>query len=302
MRGERELVEVSRYLRQDQAEERALVLLAMGIPYWILPVDGFFSIFVEGTHAAEAFDELHQFDREQHGYVPPPARHVTKPLRPRAPSFSLFVYTWAMIGCFIVQNRGPLDWQTLGSADSALILKGEWWRTVTALTLHGDLPHIVGNLVMGLIFGSALLPWFGTGWAWLSIVASGALGNLLNAWAYRGTPHDSIGASTAVFGALGMLVGQQIAAAIRSHHKPGIREIWFPIAAGLAFLAYLGTQGERVDYTAHGFGMLVGGILGCMLTWFQLPSKTPEWCQKTLATIAFMIPFVAWDLAIHNRG
>ena len=31
-------------------------------------------------------------------------------------------------------------------------MDGEWWRAVTALTLHGGLSHIAGNLVFGVMF------------------------------------------------------------------------------------------------------------------------------------------------------
>ena len=33
----------------------------------------------------------------------------------------------------------PIDWLQLGRADADLIRAGEWWRTITALTLHADI-------------------------------------------------------------------------------------------------------------------------------------------------------------------
>ena len=42
------------------------------------------------------------------------------------------------------QSAGS-NWFERGSADAAAILRGEWWRTVTALTLHGDALKIALN-------------------------------------------------------------------------------------------------------------------------------------------------------------
>lgn len=300
MRPDPELVEVSRHLRQDQAEERALVLLAMGIPYWIIPIDSFFSIFVEIHDASEAVDQLTKFETEQHESALLEPMAEQQPSR-RPASLSLFVFSWIMIGCFLAQSRGSIDWLKTGSADSRLILQGQWWRTLTALTLHADPGHLMGNLAAGILFTWALLPWFGTGWTWLGTVVSGALGNWINAWGYRGTVHDSIGASTAVFGALGMLVGHQLAAKLAAHRAPRLRDIWFPIAGGLSLLAYLGSQGANVDYMAHAFGLLCGAAVGLLLTLARVEQRTPDWLQKLLATLAMLLPFFAWHVAITHR-
>ena len=37
-----------------------------------------------------------------------------------------------------------------------LVLAGELYRTVTALTLHADLPHVAGNALFGGFFLAAL--------------------------------------------------------------------------------------------------------------------------------------------------
>jgi membrane associated rhomboid family serine protease len=55
---------------------------------------------------------------------------------------------------------------------------GEWWRPLTALLVHADLAHLLGNLLFG-----ALLMWFvllaygrRLGWVW--VMVSGVLGNV----------------------------------------------------------------------------------------------------------------------------
>jgi len=210
------------------------------------------------------------------------------------------------------QGRGynPAGWTARGVADSHAILQGQWWRALTALTLHGDLGHLVANLGVGVIFAGALLRFLGVGWTWLGIVLSGVIGNLLNAWGHRGDAHASIGASTAVFGGLGMLVGLQLHAAIRNrwtHREPSrarFRDTLFPIGAGLALLAYLGTGTEtgRVDVMAHLLGMISGAGIGLFLAWSQLPRRTGGAMQKLLAAVAMLLPILGWALAyLHDR-
>lgn len=309
----RELVQIGCYLRQDQAEERGLVVLALQRPYWILEDEGLYCLYVEGRDAGMLTLELEKFEAErdaerelQHEalWQAPQSNSA-----PKTSLFSLYVFTWAMILFFALQmDQGP-GWTTLGEADANAILRGEIWRTLTALTLHADLGHLFANLATGLVFAWALLPLLGSGWTWLGLVLSGAAGNALNAWSHRGAEHLSIGASTAVFGGVGLLVGYQIVAALLRHRNSRrrrplrLREILLPLAAGLALLAYLGVGDGtgNVDILAHGFGMFSGLLLGCLASGARLPEKTPARVQKALAAIALLLPALAWLWALESR-
>lgn len=301
----RELVQVSRHLRQDQADERGLVLLALGFDHWIIDDDGIFALYVDARDAQAATLELERFESERAAELEQERQAMQHPAAPdpngKTGPFSLFVFTWVMCPFFAVQfYRGPA-WTDLGAADADGILRGELWRTVTALTLHADLGHLFANVATGLVFAWALLPLLGSGWTWMGFVASGALGNLLNAAIHRGGPHISIGASTAVFGGLGLLVGWQIIAALpRSHEhvqRPRRRrETLLPLAAGFALLAYLGVGSgtDNVDIMAHGLGMLSGLLIGAALAWTHLPERTAPVLQKLLAAAACALPALAW--------
>jgi rhomboid protease GluP len=320
--GETDMVIVGRYLRRDQAEDRSLVLLALGVKNWIIPDDGLYALAVAFRNAERAAQELKIYEEERREEreemlrrlqnAPPPV-----PIK-RVSYTSLFIYVWLMVGFFHLQGIMPASYVEKGTANATLILQGEWWRTVTALTLHGDSGHLVANIGVGALFAWALLPLLGTGWTWFGFVASGALGNAMNAWGYRGESHLSIGASTAVFGALGMLVAWQVAllfqhrgASPTGPKRKGFslfrfRELFIPIAAGLALLAYLGTGGgfeeSRVDIMAHLFGMFGGVLVGTFLAWTQLPQRTSERGQKGLALLAVLIPVVAWWLALGGES
>ena len=307
----RELVQIGSYLRQDQAEEHGLVVLAFGFDYWVLEGEGLYGLSVEAGNAGPASLELEKFEdereaertlaREVLAHQPPLTSLQQKPK-----SFSLFVFIWTMCLFFAIQrDQGP-RWIELGAADSDDILHGEVWRTITALTLHADMGHLCANLTIGLVFAWALLPLFGSGWTWMGIVLSGALGNALNAVLHSGGVHRSIGASTAVFGGLGMLVGWQVVTAIDRFHEHRahpwhMRGIVFPIGAGLALLAFLGVGhgNDNVDILAHGSGMLAGIVLGVLAAWTRLPERTTVRVQHMLALGALLLPALAWLLAVY---
>lgn len=306
----RELVCIGCYLRQDQAEERALVILALKRPYWILEEDGVYCLYVDGADAAEATAELEIFENERNADLQRERaeyyRERDEASRPKPPILSLFVYIWVLCLFYGLQTMRGEPWIDRGIANSAAILHGQVWRTVTALTLHADLGHLFANVTAGLVFAWALLPLIGTGWTWLGILWSGALGNALNALAH-GDSHLSLGASTAVFGGLGLLVGCQIAGILRpAKGVPRVpwrwRDIGFPLAAGFALLAYLGvgdgTATTNVDVLAHGFGMLAGLLSGFILGWAHLLQKTTPRAQKRLALAALLVPVLAWICAL----
>lgn len=159
-------------------------------------------------------------------------------------------------------------------ASAAYIINGEVWRVMTALTLHSSLLHLVGNMVGISLFGSAVCGIAGWGVGGLIILFSGGLGNLANALFYK-VGHLSIGASTAVFGALGFLAAYQFLRKIKQRRQERVKA-WLPLAGGLALLAILGS-GAGSDIMAHLFGFVSGILLGAGYTVFwRRPNRTGQ--------------------------
>jgi membrane associated rhomboid family serine protease len=123
--------------------------------------------------------------------------------------------------------------------------------------------------------------------AWL-LLASGAAGNWITAFVH-GTAHRAVGASTAIFGGIGALVGLSI---VRRR-----RRAWVPLAAGLALLGLLGTS-ERADLLAHFFGF-VTGVAGGLVT-APLPTLRSRPAQFALALLALAAVGGCWLLAIEH--
>lgn len=174
------------------------------------------------------------------------------------------------------------------------ILSGELHRTATALLLHADGGHLAGNMVGCLIFGTAVCAWMGSGVGVLLILISGMAGNWLSAVVYQ-SGHTAIGASTAVFGALGILAAHQFISKIKQNkikRRGKGRRAWLPLAAALALLGFLGAS-PRSDLLAHLFGLLAGLGIGAVIT--LIVSKVPKApVQYICLCLSVALLVVAW--------
>ena len=289
-------IEVGRYARLTDANERTIVILAMGIGCWVIRDGSDFVLSVENRHLAAVTRELEKFETENVGRADRASQRLP---REKIPPVSLFIFGWMMSLFFLAQQNAPQTWTGKGAASSEAIMQhGEWWRTITALTLHADIAHLAANLATGLLFAAFLILILGTGLAWISILLGGALGNYLNAWGYRQEQHLSIGASTAVFSALGILVACQTVSLLGQGRRVRLWEIILPAGAGLALLAWLGRGDAETDYMAHFWGFAAGCAVGAAVALLKLKEHLSPFAQKALAALALALPVAAWAKAV----
>ena len=282
--------------RKRLAEEWALVLAAEGFEPRVRREERGFFVAVEPGREEEAEAILRAWQVER-------AERAEGPVLPEAHAATTFemaasyVLALSMLAFHLgleVANRHAL-FVDRGDSQAALVLAGEPWRVLTALTLHADVSHVAGNTLFGGFFLTALAGRLGIGCALLAFVVSGALGNLANA-VYYGAAHSSVGASTGVFGLVGVLAGM---AAWRRHQTMSIRRgAWVPFAAGLAVVAMLGGPGPKVDFSAHLFGLAAGGLTGIAIALPLAARPCPGVPAQVLALIASVVLiFGAWRLA-----
>jgi rhomboid protease GluP len=249
-----------------RADGWSFVLEALGIPHRVLDTAMGRAIVVDSLVAQKASAALVESDREA-----AEAAVQEAPAPDSGPSTVGVALAVGLVCFFLVTGpRGATHWFGAGSAIAELIVRGEWWRAVTALTLHADLGHVAGNGAALIIFVSALGRWLGRGVALALVLWSGFAGNLLNAYIH-GAHHNSIGASTAAFGALGILGGLQFVRRYRfTARMDRRRRAMTAIAACLGMFAMIGV-GERaeIDVLAHvaglGAGLATGTVAGLLL-------------------------------------
>ena len=126
--------------------------------------------------------------------------------------------------------------------------QGETFRAITALFLHSDAGHVMGNMAGLILLAGPLTRVTGPGTGLFFLLAAATSGNLL-ANSFSMDTRLSIGASTAVMAAAGLLAARQ---ALNKRFR-----FWQPLAAGLILTA-LFSHGPRTDISAHLFGFLAG--------------------------------------------
>jgi rhomboid protease GluP len=280
----------------DRADAWSFVLQAVGIPHRVVTAEGGVALVVDDLHAAHAAAALAAHDREQ---AEPPGPEPAPP--DLGPTTLGAAMATALIAFFFVTGPraaagaagGP--WFGPGSAVAEAIVHGAWYRAVTALTLHADIAHVLGNAISLIIFVSALGRWLGRGVALALVLLAGAGGNLLTAYLY-GSHHDSIGASTAAFGAIGILGGLQFVRRYRvTTRMDRRRRALTAVAACLGLFAMLGV-GEKTDVVAHlaglGVGLLIGGLTG---RWLHRPPRALA--QWALTAGSVLVLLGCWVLA-----
>lgn len=270
----------------EKVREWALVLASQGIPYRIAQGPDGWELVIHPNDAPRAEAALGAYVREN----APDEADTAKPAGLHL-SRAAIGAALALVGFHAVTGAwsAASPWFAAGSANAAAVRQGEVWRLVTALTLHADMGHVLANAVTLVLFGTAVLSLVGPGVGLWLIVLAGTLGNGVNVMV-RWAGYDGVGASTAVFGAVGLLVGLQVA---RPGRRVGSRSQ--ALASGVLLLALLGMS-EQSDVMAHVLGLVMGVGLGA--AWSRVGPGTIG-TRAQAALLAGLVAFVAgcWWLA-----
>ncbi|MDP6978577.1 MAG: rhomboid family intramembrane serine protease [Myxococcota bacterium] len=272
---------------REQADERVLVLESQAIRTRIERRDDGYEICLRDPHdQPRAIETLRLWLAENRARPRPRDAVFVSPNR-GIDFAGAYLASFALLLFHLAIERFP-DGAVLrraGSANAWNIMNGEVWRVFTALTLHSDGGHVIANTLLGGLFLASLAGRIGGGAALAGALATGGLGNLANAIHHQ-SGHNSIGASTAVFGVVGLLCGLE--AWRRRRLALPWQGAWVPLGAGGALLAMLGAGGGDVDYGAHIYGLVAGMGLG----WFVAPRFSP----------APPRPALQWAYAIGTAG
>jgi len=181
------------------------VLHALSIPYEILIAEAQAMIVVPAEFVEQAKYELWQYQQENRRQKPR-SSEITPVYQSAIPGVATYVAIICLVAWFAGVALFNRDWFAVGRVDGELIRDGEWWRTITALTLHSGARHLAGNIAFGILFGLMAGRLVGSGIAWFAIVVASSAANFLNTSLLE-SAHRAIGASTAVFAALGLVSG-----------------------------------------------------------------------------------------------
>ena len=155
-----------------------------------------------------------------------------------------------------------------------VLMKGEYYRLFTALFLHFGFAHLMNNMVMLGAFGLHLEPEMGSIRFLAAYLLSGIGGNILSLviQAQESTSAVSAGASGAIFGLMGVLVGMLLKNRGRVGRISGQRIVLMVVLS-----LYFGFADSSVDNAAH-IGGLITGLLCSMFLYRPRRGRRMEDC------------------------
>jgi len=286
-------------IARADCDERAFMLSAVAIAS-VVAFDGeHYLLGVASDDAAAAGVQLDRYASELRAVTPLLAAATPPPVQLHAHAWvGCLVYVLVLLGVALAAGQGlwHVDDFNRGALDAALVRGGQWWRAWTALTLHLDAGHLVANLGGGAWFGYLAARQLGVGTAWFLIVTGAAAANLFDA-GLGPVSYQSVGASTAVFTALGLMAAHSWRTGLNLPRSTARR--WAPLVAGVVLLGLLGT-GEGTDIVAHVLGFAMGCVLGALAAQRNLArflARVPQWLGGVLALGSLA---VAWACALQG--
>ncbi|EDY83325.1 peptidase, S54 (rhomboid) family, putative [Verrucomicrobiia bacterium DG1235] len=285
---------IGSYPTAAQAHDAGLTALACGQPYWVEHVEGRYLLVVSRNEATRLRKEVAATERTNR-FWPPRSLDISAPSLSKLPTVA---FVAVLVFVFWAQNQYP-DLKELGmNSSEAVVQDGEWWRIVTAVTLHGDIGHLAGNLMGISIFAYLCCRYMGNGLAWFSIILAASLANFTNALLNAGESYSSLGASTAVFASLGILAGFPVGAYFRSKEPIQSRDWLVPFFGGCVLFAWMGGGDFPTDVAGHFWSFGYGIALAISISWTALHAKLKQWQQFLFLSLVGLALSGCWARAI----
>jgi rhomboid protease GluP len=274
-------------------QEYSLVLEARGIEHETEQDQSSWVLSVPAGMRHRAYEELSRYSIER-GV----RRSVPEVILPHSgAAIGVFLYVLILLLTAFCAGNATFgaDWLSLGSLDAGA--RGEWWRAVTALTLHLDQEHLLGNVLFGAVAGIAASRLLGPGVAWASILGAAALANYAEILITPIT-HRAVGASTAVFAGLGLLSGMAWRQRLTLRERLWYR--WAPLIAGICLLTLLGAGTAHVDVLGHALGFLFGLGVGWIFVRTGVSNNREPRLQVIAGLGAVVLVCAAWVFALRH--
>lgn len=154
-----------------------------------------------------------------------------------------------------------------------VLYENEYGRLLWAMFLHGDIQHLVNNMVLVFFLGAMLEKEVGHIPYAIIYFLSGLGGNLLSLWSkvIMGNMAGSIGASGAVFGLDGLL----LALVLFSGRQ--MENVTMPkVLVMIAYSLYSGFTGSSIDNAAHVGGLITGFLAGAVCCFLMRRKQSCE--------------------------
>lgn len=272
-----------------QIRDYSLVLLSQGMSHRLeRSENGPFQIFILPEYEDQARLQINLYRKEN----PPKEDNPPQPF-----SFSLqpFWILTAPLAFTLVDFAGVLDLHHSGISDASKVLRGEWWRSITALSLHGDARHLASNMLCGYIVMNMIT--FRIPLLRLApfIAIASAIANICVSLTVK-TDFRSLGFSTFVFAAIGCLAVMEFRLMPKETHS--LLRRFAPLCGAASLAVFLGL-GENADILGHAYGFIAGLVCGLIPTQKALRWGTPLALVDFFSLVIYYSLFaIAWGFAL----
>ena len=182
---------IGRYRTARMAHESGLSVLVAGHHYWVQPLDGSFVLIVP-KGIADAMRREVEISEFYNRFWPPASLDLPLSVTSKIPTVLAIVILCIV---FYEQQTNGFIVELGRNSSVGVLMDGEWWRLLTAVTLHADFVHLAGNILGISLFAYLCCRYMGNGLAWLTILLTAGLSNLSNDILHAGEAFHSLGHS-----------------------------------------------------------------------------------------------------------
>ncbi len=174
------------------------------------------------------------------------------------------VFTFCTLSGDLLYNYGALSLRGVEA--------GQWYRLITCMFLHGDMMHLVGNMMILVFLGDIVERQLGHVKYFLLYFLAGLCGGAASLFMQSLQPEisSSIGASGAIFGMVGGLLWLLI------RNRGYLETMSVPkVLFLICYTIYRGLVSTNIDNAAH-IGGLVAGFVLCIFLYHKKRAKAEE--------------------------
>lgn len=175
------------------------------------------------------------------------------------------VLVWQnQVGLASSKNLAPHTyalWRWGSEFSPDILEKGEWWRCITAVFLHGSLLHLIMNMLSLWTVGVYLEDTLGKAKTLALYLFLGLCASAFSLWWHTrgGGIGNSVGASGAICGLIGVAVG------FSSRHRNAARHLQEHYVGWAIWIVIIGFSGMNIDNAGHVGGFVPGFLLGLVV-------------------------------------
>ena len=277
---------------QRQAMDWSLVLASQSIPTR-LETDAAQAFWLEvaESDAAKAREVIDLFQSENRRWRW--QRRI--PTTPLIFHWGSLVWVAIILVLHVITSR-DLALYDAGIMNGASVRLGEWWRPITAVTLHADTAHLTANAMSGFLFLGIAMGYWGAGIGLLAALLAGVAGNFAG-WAVYKETARIVGASGMIMGAIGLLAVAPMPGG--SLRKLPLQMFLRGLTPAL-FLFVLMGFGPGTDWIGHTAGFVAGMLFGLILNPLRRRAALRAKLSQPAMIVAVTLFAAAWIALVRH--